>query len=97
MKTAEMKEILYNKLQAENTYFKKSDISIKKVKDYYIITIKDYEHISFKMDFEYDELFGYVVWVIDNEHNIISDTNSFINYDIEYALIELGYHIATRF
>ena len=45
MKTSEMKQILFDKLQAENCYFQKSDISIRKSGNNYKIVIADYEHI----------------------------------------------------
>lgn len=97
MKSSELKTILYNKLQAEQTSFKKSDISIKKVKHHYIITIKDFKHIQFKLAFEYDDFFGFIVWVSDNNYNTIAEVVSLKEYDITTALNELGYYIASRF
>lgn len=97
MTTQEMKQILFDKLQAENTYFTKSDISIKKHGNDYIIVIKDYEDFPFKMIFEYDDYFGFVVWVLSKDHEEIVFTNSKKDYDIETALIYLGYYIGTRF
>lgn len=96
MKTAEMKQILFEKLQAENCYFSKSDISIRKDGNGYKIIIADYEHIPFKMSFEYDDYFCYTVWVFTNGENIIF-VDSKKDYDIKTALIRLGYYIGTRF
>lgn len=101
MKTTEMKEILYNKLKAENTYFTKQDINIKTVNENkYIITIKDYEHINFRMTLSIDEN-EYEVTISQYYNNkfdeLVSYQTSRKAYDIEYALIELGYYIGTRF
>lgn len=98
MTIPEIKEILFQKLQDEQCYFKKSDISITKQKNHYKIVIKDYEHIPFKMLFEHDDYFGYIVY-IDNEfkHDNIVFTDSKKEYDIKTALIHLGYYIGTRF
>lgn len=100
MKNSEMKDVLYRKLQDENSTFKKSDISIKKQKDSYIITIKDYEHIPLKLYLEYDDYFGYVVYV--QYHNgdyfkTIEMLTSKKDYDVKRALIYVGYYIGTRF
>lgn len=98
MKVAKMKDILFQKLQDEQSDFKKSDISITKQKDSYKIVIKGYEHTPFKMTFEYDEYFGYIVYIYDlfEESNIIF-IDSKKDYDIKTALIHLGYYIGTRF
>lgn len=96
MTTNEMKTILYDKLCDECCYFTKSDISIRKHGQEYRITIKDYECIPFKMFFEYDDYFGYIVY-IDTENESIAFVDSKTNYDIKTALIELGYYIGTRF
>lgn len=100
MKTNEMKQILADKLKAENCYFTKKDIVINKVNNSkYTIYIKDYEHIvfSFRLFFEDDE---YIVY-ITNEDMRYNDKSIMIEskkeYDIESALIELGYYIGTRF
>lgn len=98
MTTAEMKQILADKLHDESAYFTKSHISINKQKDTYKIVIKDYEHIPFKMSFGYDDYFGYTVWIRDMFEgcNIIF-VDSAKDYDIKTALIRLGYYIGTRF
>ena len=101
MTTNEMKDILTKKLKEEGCYFKKSDISIKKIKDCYHVVIKDYEHIPFKISFEYDDYFNYVVWVYRKEDDILYKIINMIDnkkeYDIKSALIYLGYYIGTRF
>lgn len=93
-----MKDILFQKLQNEQCNFKKSDISITKQKDTYKIVIKDYEHIPFKMIFEHDDYFGYIVYIDDCfEHDNIVFVDNKKEYDIKTALIQLGYYIGTRF
>lgn len=101
MTTQEMKNILFKKLQDEQCDFKKSDISITKQKESYQIVIKDYEHVPFKMTFEHDEYFGYIVSIfntgdiIDYENIVFVENEK--DYDIKTALIHLGYYIGTRF
>lgn len=101
MKTQEMKDVLFKKLQDEQCDFKKSDISITKQKDSYKIVIKGYEHIPFKMTFEHDEYFGYIVHIfnigdiIDYENIVFVENQK--EYYIKPALIHLGYYIGTRF
>ena len=98
MTTSEMKNILFQKLQDEGCYFKKSDISIRQTKEGYKVVIKDYEHIPFTITTEQDEYFGYIVYVNDDfeEKNIIF-VDSKKDYDFTSALIRLGYYIGTRF
>lgn len=97
MTTNEMKTILADKLKAENTYFTKSDISIKKHGEKYKIVIKDYEHIPFTMSFNFDDYFGFTVWVTNDSFKTIAFVDSKKEYDIKTALIQLGYYIGTRF
>lgn len=93
----EMKDILYTKLQDEGSRFKKSDIIIKKKGDEYIFQIAGYDSIWFTMTFEYDDDFGYIVWVDKWFHRSPQDEVAFItsekDYDVNEALIELGYYI----
>lgn len=98
MKTIEMKEILFQKLQDEECYFTKSDISITKTKEGYKIVIKDYEHIPFTITTKKDDYFGYIVYIRDEfeERNIVF-VDSKKDYDFKMALVELGYYIGTRF
>jgi len=96
MKMSEMKNILFSKLQDEGCYFKKSDISIKKVDDYKEIIIKDYEHVPFKMRAEKDDFFGYLVTIYSPAGNV-AFVESKASYDYKSALIQLGYYIGTRF
>ena len=78
MTTNEMKTILYDKLCDECCYFTKSDISIKKHGQEYRIAIKDYECIPFKMFFEYDDYFGYIVYIdTENESDLSSANGKF--------------------
>lgn len=101
MKVAKMKDILFKKLQDEQCDFKKSDISITKQKESYQIVIKGYEHIPFKMTFEYDKYFDYIVSIsnigeiVDYENIVFVENEK--EYDIQTALIHLGYYIGTRF
>lgn len=97
MTTSEMKEILAKKLKDEGTYFTTSYISIRKQGEAYKIVIKDYEHLPFKMSLEYDDYFGYTVWICNDSFKNIVFVDSKKEYDIKTALIELGYYIGTRF
>lgn len=101
MKTQEMKDILFQKLQDEQCNFKKSDISIvKSANNLYNVTIKDYEHIPLRLELELDEFLGYVVYVQFFNgiyYKTIEMFESKKEYDIEHALIHLGYYIGTRF
>ena len=91
-----MKQILFDKLQSENCYFSKSDISIRKQGNSYKIVIKDYEHIPFTMKTEIDDYFGFCIMVYANNYDIIF-VDSKKNYNFESALLQLGYYIGTRF
>lgn len=98
MTTNELKEILANKLQAEGTYFTKSDISARKTKTGFRVVIKDYEHIPFAINLEEDDYFGLCVWVQDAfEGKVIHFSHSKKSYPIEEAVIYLGYYIGNRF
>lgn len=95
----EMKQILADKLQSEGTYFTKSDISIRKASTGYRITIKDYEHIPFRVTFEEDSYFGKCVWIhtAAGELEDIVFTYSKKDYPLESALLQLGYYIGNCF
>jgi hypothetical protein len=98
MTTNEMKNILASKLASEGTYFTKSHISIRQLKNGYRITIKDYEHIPFKVILEDDDYFGKCVMVkeeLDNE--IITFKNSKKDFPLFESLLSLGYYIGTHF
>ncbi len=101
MKVAEMKDILFKKLQDEQCNFNKSDISIvKSTSNIYNATIKDYEHIPFRLEFEIDDFLGYVVYVQYFNgvyYKTIEMFDSKKEYQTQTALIHLGYYIATRF
>ena len=110
MKIKEMKEILSKKLKDENTYFEKSDISIRKsehirrgdtCKDYtYKIVIKDYEHITFVINIRNNygvDPYICVYYKEDDFQTMIIYDDFRGDKDIENTLIILGYFIATRF
>ena len=97
MTTIELKEILANKLQAEGTYFKKSDITARKTSTGFRVVIKDYEHIPFRIVLEEDEFFGYGVWVYREGEYAVHYACSKKSYPIEEAIIYLGYYIGSRF
>ena len=98
MNVNDMKNILAKKLKEENTYFTKSHISMEKQGKSYKIIIKDYEHIYFKMTLSYDDYFGYEVSIYDSfSDRIIIYVDNKKDYDIENALIQLGYHIGNTF
>jgi hypothetical protein len=93
-----MKDIIAAKLKDEGTYFTKSHISIKTITNGYRITIKDYEHIPFKVILEKDDYFGYEVWVkeeLDNQFIIFKTSKK--EYPIFETLLSLGYYIGTHF
>lgn len=104
MKTAEMKQILFEKLQAENCYFSKSDISIRKDGNGYKIIIADYEHIIFTIKLETDSEFNnaeeMTLWTQhkDSKHkNLLMLEESHSDKTMKDILIYLGYYIGTRF
>lgn len=101
---ASMKSILAEKFSDECCVFKRDDINIRFYQNGYLITIKEYEHIQFKLWFETDDYFGNIVhitrlddmqWYCDNDCLIFVDSRKI--FDVKTALIELGYYIATRF
>lgn len=100
MTTKEIKETLAYKLRSEGTYFTKSDISCKRIKNGYRIVIKDYEHIPFTIYMEEDEDLGYCVYT-RGMHDYYTDELSFCyskhEYPLEEAILNLGYYIGTRF
>ena len=109
MKTAEMKEVLRQKLEDEGwTDVKISDISIRKTSErVWWITIKDYEHNPFRMYTEEDDYFGHIIWIDsyyqfkdmakpEKDENLVF-TDSKVGYDFRRALVHLGYYIGTRF
>ena len=67
----------------------------------YEIVIKDYETTPFFMFFEEDDYFGYIVWIFTVYNNQLDENVEFVDskveYDVERALIHLGYYIGTRF
>jgi hypothetical protein len=96
MTTVEMKDLLASKLRDEGTYFKKSDISIRKIADGYKIVIKDYEHIPFILKMTKDEDFGFLTTVYaDGDCFFFNDSK--YEYDEFHAILTIGYYVGTRF
>lgn len=106
MTSREIKETLAYKLRNEGwTGNIESLISVRKDKDATWITIKDYEHIQFKLTQEIDNYFGKIVQVFEywrdgdklEQGDCISFVDSKREYKVEEALLQLGYHIGTTF
>lgn len=106
MSIEKMKSILVQKFKGENCSFTKNDIIIKKATDtHYQIHIKDYEHIVFNMFLYEDAFFNekgemYIVHITSEDMKQFDESiyiETLTNFDIESALIELGYYIASRF
>ena len=109
MTTKEIKEILAGKLQDEGWIGEIEDlmglIKVKTDKDATWITIKDYEHITYKMTQESDDYFGKIVQIYEywklGDKLEMGDCITFIDskreYRIREALIHLGYHIGTTY
>ena len=99
----EMKNILFNKLQDEETCFKKKDIHIKAIEGGFDVWLTDYEHCTFRMTFGYDDYFGYTVLVecgsyeYPDEWGEVTFCNSKRELDIKHALIRIGYVMGTTF
>ena len=99
----EMKSILYNKLQDEGAGFKKSDIHIKAIEGGFDVWLTDYEHCTFRMNFGYDDYFGYYVQVecgsdeYPDEWGEVCFECSKKELDIKHALINIGYQMGTTF
>ena len=93
-----MKQILADKLQDEGCYFTKKDVNIKAYKNGFQIFITDYENITYYLHTEYDDYFGFVVYVYDEwaEKLIVMEDNR-TDYDYRTALIRLGYRIGTTY
>lgn len=101
MTSNEMKRVLLQKLQEENTCFTAGDISIRKTGNKYKVTLRDYEPWCFYITAEYDDLFGYGVLISRYYGDLFDDMVTFLDsakdFPIRDALIDLGYHIANRF
>lgn len=105
MNTKEMKKILAQKLQDENTYFTVSDISLSKYgENGYKIIIKDYEHIIFfiklDIDDDFEEEEEICVWMKyrgEKKKYLLFLEESHTDKAIKECLIHLGYYIGTRF
>lgn len=98
MDTRAMKTTLATRLQEAGTCFTASDISIRKHGDRARVVIREYEHNPFEIRTEYDDFFGYVVWIADlftRDEAVFVDSKRGYNFD--EAMAELGYYIANRF
>lgn len=93
-----MKTVLAQKLFEEGTSFTINDLNIIRSSNGYTIWVNDYDHIKFKLTFDYDDYFGYGVWIYDpSEGDYITWVNDKNVHDVKTALIHLGYHIANTF
>ena len=101
MKIIEMKNILFEKLQDENCYFTSQDIVINKTSsNLYTICINGCQPFKFELSTtrEEDEYITVVTMFYNNcQEDIIYYDFSKKDYNIKYALVELGYYIGTRF
>lgn len=108
MTTNEIKWTLFKKLQDEETYFSLSDISVRKsprkTEDEivrYEIRIKEYEHIRFFLSACTDVFEGYFALVtrytFGQYDGIVTMLDGRQEPPVREALIDLGYHIGTRF
>ena len=106
MTVKEIKETLAYKLRNEGwTGDVDSLIKIRKDKDDIWITIKDYEHIQYKLMQEADDYFGKIVQIYEywklGDKMEMGDCIAFVDskreYRVDTALIQLGYHIGTTF
>ena len=99
----EMKDVLMNKLKDEGSQFKRSEVVIKPITNGYLIYVKGYEHCTYKITFDYDDFFGYELWITCGNMDewesfeIIYDNYSKTHYDLKHALISIGYQIGTTF
>lgn len=90
----EMKDVLAKKLKDENTYFTRKDIKLTATEYGFTIQIEDYE--PFKMEWEEDDYFGYMVWVWHDDELVCCETAKSV-LDVYSALISIGYYVGTRF
>lgn len=100
MTKQEVKKILSHKFKDENCGFKYSDINVIKDKDqethciYYLITIKEYEHITFKISDNIEHDYWVEMYYTDtpNEYETYTFTDT-----LESAIKIVGYWISSRF
>lgn len=99
----EMKDVLMNKLRDEESQFKRSEVVIQAITNGFLVFVKGYEHCTYKISFDYDNYFGYEIWVScgdkkdDNSFEIIYDDYSKTKYDLKHALTFIGYQIGITF
>lgn len=98
MNSNDMKNALYEKLHDEGCYFKKSDISIRKIANGFKITIKDYEHIPFRVWVDSDDCIGeYIAVERMDDESTVAFVDGADDRHMKEALLDLGYYIASRF
>ena len=94
-----LKDLLVEKFEAENCYFKQKDVSISSVNNKHKIVIKDYEFCPFEVTYDNNEYFGQCVTVWDRQDDTIvhmAECNNWEDGQRE-AMLYLGYYIASRF
>lgn len=96
-----IKETLAKKFKDEQCYFEASDVTVVRDDEgHYLIWVKDYEHIIFKMVWGIDPVDGYeiaIYKITQSTKSLIILEDSRFSYRFEPALIELGYYIAQTF
>ena len=100
--TKEMKQILVDKLKAENTYFTLKDIHMTKQGNNYKVFIADYESIIFIIKFSIDREDGEEITLWrqfknDKQKKLLLLEESHSDETIKTVLLYLGYYIGTRF
>lgn len=96
MKRSEMKDVLIEKLKAENCYFKRGDVRISKTNEGVLITIDGYELLPFKIEEKNDEYFGWTLWLHEADE-IIGYVSGNDDHAYWNALLQIGYRIGTTF
>ena len=104
--TKEMKQILAEKLKAENTYFTIKDIHMtkqaRKHNDSYKVFIADYEHIIFTIEFITDEdnkkeIALWKQYKASKRKTLMLLEEKHNEEAIKNVLLYLGYYIGSRF
>lgn len=98
MNGIDIKSVLYEKLHDEGCYFKKSDISVRKIANCFRITIKDYEHIPFRVCVDNVDCIGkYIAVERMDVGSIVTFVNGADDCRMREVLLILGYYISCRF
>lgn len=97
----EMKDILFKKLQDEETAFKRSDIHINKTDYGYKIYLNGYEPLSFHMYIDDNDVWKHSIEVTEcykEEFNDSVDLQTDSDDEsMRYSLINIGYFVGTRY